>query len=92
MNFAPLPSQQHSIVTQDQKPDSVWYGYFRGLDRFLREMIGTTFKAPASTTSAASINIASGTAPTSPNDGDIWFDGTSLKIRVNGVTKTVTLT
>lgn len=47
---------------------------------------------PASTTAAASLRIRSGTAPTSPNDGDIWYDGTNLKIRVGGTTKTVTIT
>jgi hypothetical protein len=32
-----------------------------------------------STTSAASLRVASGTAPTSPNDGDIWYDGSYLQ-------------
>lgn len=45
----------------------------------------------ASSTTRASINFIAGTAPTSPVDGDIWFDGTNLKIRVGGVTKTVTI-
>ena len=45
----------------------------------------------ASTTLVASLNIASGTAPTSPNNGDIWFDGTDIKMRIGGVTKTFTL-
>jgi hypothetical protein len=45
----------------------------------------------ASTTTRASLRIRSGTAPTSPNDGDIWFDGTDIKIRIGGVTKTFTL-
>ncbi len=45
----------------------------------------------ASTTATPSMNIASGTAPTSPTDGDIWFDGTNLKMRVSGSTKTFTL-
>jgi hypothetical protein len=45
----------------------------------------------ASTTARASLRLRSGTAPTSPNNGDIWFDGTDLKIRVGGVTKTFTL-
>ena len=44
-----------------------------------------------STTSRASLRIRSGTAPTSPNDGDIWFDGTDIKMRIGGVTKTFTL-
>lgn len=45
----------------------------------------------ASTTSAASLRIRSGTAPTSPNNGDIWQDGTNIKIFIGGTTKTFTL-
>jgi hypothetical protein len=45
----------------------------------------------AGTTAKAQINLASSTAPTSPNNGDIWFDGTDLKMRIGGVTKTFTL-
>lgn len=45
----------------------------------------------ASTTARASLRIRSGIAPTTPNDGDIWFDGTDFKCRVGGVTKTFTL-
>lgn len=42
----------------------------------------------------AQINLATGTAPSAPADGDIWREdntNTGLKIRVNGVTKTFTL-
>jgi len=46
----------------------------------------------AGTTAKSQINLASSTAPTSPVDGDVWFDGTNLKIRVSGATKTVTIT
>ena len=46
----------------------------------------------ASTTARSSLRIRSGTAPTSPNDGDMWYDGTNLKIRVGATTKTYTLT
>jgi hypothetical protein len=45
----------------------------------------------AGTTASSQINLASSTAPTSPNDGDIWFDGTNIKMRIGGVTKTFTL-
>lgn len=38
----------------------------------------------ASTTSNASARIRVGVAPTSPNDGDIWYDGASILARVNG--------
>lgn len=30
--------------------------------------------------------------PESPNDGDMWIQGTNLKVQIGGVTKTVTLT
>lgn len=46
---------------------------------------------PAGTTAKAPINFVSGVAPTSPNNGDFWFDGTNYKARVGGVTKTFTL-
>jgi hypothetical protein len=42
----------------------------------------------ASTTSNASLNIPAGTAPTTPTDGDVWQDGTNVKIRIGGVTRT----
>lgn len=46
----------------------------------------------ASVSSKSSLKIDSGVAPTSPNNGDIWFDGTNIKMRIGGVTKTFTLT
>lgn len=48
----------------------------------------------ASTTGISQINLPTGVAPSAPNDGDIWREdntNTGLKIRVNGVTKTVSL-
>ena len=47
---------------------------------------------PASSTSRASLRIPSGTAPTSPNSGDIWYDGTNLKFRDGATTRTLTWT
>jgi hypothetical protein len=46
----------------------------------------------ASAAAAASLRIRSSVAPTSPNDSDIWFDGTNLKMRIGRVTKMFTLT
>lgn len=46
------------------------------------------------TTSLCQIHLELGVAPTSPHDGDIWLESntnTGLKIRINGVTKTITL-
>ena len=45
----------------------------------------------AATTSYASLNIPSGTAPTTPANGDIWQDGTNIYIRMGGSTKTFTI-
>ncbi len=48
----------------------------------------------ASTTLAAAMRLTVGVAPTTPNDGDIWLESntnTGLKIRIAGVTKTVSL-
>lgn len=42
--------------------------------------------AAASSTGSASMNIPSGTAPTSPNNGDIWSDGSDLLMRLGGTT------
>lgn len=58
------------------------------------EKVSTTYKltTAASTTTEAGMNMPNGTAPTVPVDGDMWQDGTDFKIRIGGVTKTVTLT
>jgi hypothetical protein len=44
------------------------------------------------TSGYSQINFSTGVAPTAPNNGDIWFDGTNLKMQIGGVTKTFTLT
>lgn len=44
-----------------------------------------------SDSSKASLRIRAGSAPSSPNDGDIWFDGTNLNIHIGGLTKTFLL-
>ena len=43
----------------------------------------------ASTTSNASMRIRSGTAPSSPNEGDVWYDGTDLIFRDGSASKKV---
>lgn len=58
--------------------------------------IGTTTNTAsltigASTTSTASLRIMAGTAPTTPNDGDWWYDGTNVYFRVGSTTKMFTL-
>jgi hypothetical protein len=43
----------------------------------------------ASTTSRASLRLRSGVAPTSPNSGDIWYDGGALRLRNASVTEQI---
>ena len=40
----------------------------------------------ASTANSASLRINSGSTPTTPNDGDVWYDGGSLKMQQSGNT------
>jgi len=56
--------------------------------------VGTAFYNPTATldikytgTGRASLRIRSGAAPTTPNDGDIWNDGTHIYMYLGGVTK-----
>ena len=58
--------------------------------RALEISVGVSVFAPSSTASA-SLRVPSGTAPTTPTNGDIWFDGTNLFMRIGGVTKTFTI-
>jgi hypothetical protein len=53
--------------------------------------ITTFLPIAAGTTAKSQINLATSVAPSSPNNGDIWFDGSNLKIRIGGATKTVTV-
>jgi hypothetical protein len=45
----------------------------------------------AGTAATPQLSLRAGIAPTVPVNGDIWFDGTDIKMRVGGVTKTFTL-
>jgi len=58
--------------------------------RAIQVTAGISILAPSSTASAT-LRVPSGTAPTSPVNGDIWFDGTNLFMRIGGVTKTFTI-
>ena len=58
--------------------------------RAIEVVAGVSVLAP-STTASATLRVPSGTAPTSPVNGDIWFDGTNLFMRIGGVTKTFTI-
>jgi hypothetical protein len=46
----------------------------------------------ATATGGAGFRMPHGTAPTTPVDGDLWTTTAGMFVRINGVTKTVTLT
>ena len=46
----------------------------------------------AGTASVAQMKLEVSVDKTSPANGDLWFDGTNLKMRIEGVTKTFTMT
>ena len=102
LNFAPTSgTRQHNgiYLTQTINQTGGANGVTRGLlieptltaaadYRAIEITAGTTVLAP-SVTARASLRIPSGTAPTSPVNGDIWFDGTNLNVRIAGVTRTI---
>lgn len=54
-------------------------------------ILGATLKCMVSTTAGASLNLGNaGTAPTSPNNGDLWIESDTIKVRLGGATVTVT--
>lgn len=53
---------------------------------------GPGVQAEANATRGAIHIVPSGSAPSSPQDGDMWVESGSLKIRLGGVTRTVTTT
>lgn len=71
-----------SIVNSD-----IGIGTNAPTERF--EVSGGKTLLAASTTSKASLNIPSGSDPTSPNNGDIWQNSNLLKVRLNGRTQTL---
>jgi hypothetical protein len=46
-------------------------------------------KTATSRTSGSGFNLPSGTAPTSPNDGDTWYDGTNMKFQIGATTESI---
>jgi hypothetical protein len=48
-------------------------------------MLGKLYAAPSASGSAG-LNLGVGTAPISPNNGDIWVTNSSIFVRINGVT------
>lgn len=80
----------HALVMQNGQrvswPSTYFYG--TGTTLGLQQTSPTAaLDLPASTTSNATLRVRTGAAPTSPNDGDLWQDGTHVYMRIGGVTK-----
>ena len=85
-------SRSKSLVVGHFDTDCVYFGHAGPINNAATCPTPTAaVHCAASTTSRSSLRIDSGISPTSPNDGDIWFDGSTLKIRIAGVTKTFSL-
>lgn len=57
-------------------------------------VVATDYKVTtaASSTVRAGLNLPSGTAPSSPAEGDFWYDGTNLKFRDSTTSRTINWT
>jgi hypothetical protein len=62
------------------------------LDESQNATFAGTIITKASDTTSAGLRLAHGAAPTSPTNGDMWTTTGGAFIRINGVTKTFTLT
>lgn len=65
--------------------------FVRGGAAVMTLFVSSMIQLSASTTAKSHLNLVSGVAPTTPNNGDIWFDGTNLKMQIGGTTKTFTI-
>lgn len=71
--------------------DTTGGAWFNGNVGIQQQTASAALDLPSSSTSRASLRIRSGSAPSSPNDGDIWQDGTNMKMYIGGTIKTFTL-
>lgn len=103
--FRPLPTVAASTSTSDVKDVLVARGFLADSGASPLNLDGGAitcgaitasgvFVAAASTTSAASVRIGQGTAPTSPAEGDVWNDSTqkALRTRLASLTSAINTT
>lgn len=92
-----VPALKPSSTTLQARlaDDSAYAGFEAGLIGAGGVVSSTTFlNLAAGTTAASPLRFIQGAAPTAPVDGDMWREdntNTGLKIRINGVTKTITV-
>ncbi len=92
MNTDPTFASAALIADNGSTSSPVFLARVNGTTAFQVGATGCAVTA-ASTTTIAGLNLPHGAAPTSPVDGDMWTTSAGgLFVRINGVTKTVTLT
>lgn len=75
-----------NFVPGQVPPAATWNSAFNCAFPAAGGLLGGPLGLPASTTSTAPLNIAPGSAPTSPSNGDIWATSAGVFIQVNGST------
>jgi len=83
-----------TIVTRAGKGSALTHAEvdanFTNLNTDKAELSGATFTGkvviPATSTTAAGLNVPHGTAPTTPVNGDLWSTTTGLFLRTSGTT------
>ncbi len=84
LTYGQVPTAAQWNLFFSSKQDSLG---FRPVNSAGDTMTGKLKFAPA-ISSAASLNIATGINPSSPNNGDMWFTASGLYFRINNITET----
>ncbi|HEY0120669.1 MAG TPA: hypothetical protein VGC14_02720 [Rhizobium sp.] len=82
LTYSQVPTAGQWNLYFSQKQDALGY---TPVNRAGDTMTGK-LKVLSSSTSAAGINLAPGTGPTSPDDGDLWTTNTGLYVQIDGDT------
>src|SRR6185312_6429639 len=81
------PGNSNPGFTTGQIPSAAqWNQIFSGKFDYAGGLLGGPLGLPAISALSATFNIIPGTAPVSPNDGDIWATPSGIFTQVNGAT------
>src|SRR6185312_9023496 len=81
------PGNSNPGFTTGQIPSAAqWNQIFSGKFDYAGGLLGGALGIPASSALSATFNIIPGTAPVSPNNGDIWTTSAGIFTQVNGST------
>ena len=95
LGASPVLAQSNPGLVYGQVPTAAqWNSYFASKTDYTGSpalpisggtMLGPLITAPSSATGAG-FNLAPGSAPTVPNNGDVWTTSSGMFVRINGVT------